>query len=220
MISVLLIGVIFAMVGERYRQFRSEQSTLKALAKEFPNGQVSVWYQSQKEADGGYSQLPTMPQGGMFKWLLGDSLAFERVGKIAISCPPNITMFGGRSSAVGGFERMKRDQIYSTLPALQSFKCLEEIDIAINNLKSLEGLSGVKSLRKITLFECFAIKNVHELEGLTNLSQLEIYGCDSLENLDGVLGLTRLKSVEIHRCNLVSDSIKSMVTETVSGNNK
>ena len=195
-----MFGCLFAWAGERYRQSLAEQATLRTLAEAFPNAQIYVWYQSQKETDGGFTSLPRNPESGVFKWLVGDSFAFERVAKIRISCPPEITMFGGRSSTAGGFEPSETNQDYSTLPNLRSLRCLEEIDIAIDNLKSLDGLSEVTSLRKITLFECCAIKNVDALAGLTNLTQLEIRRCDSLEDLDGICGLTQLTSVEIFGC--------------------
>lgn len=208
MIAVVLIGYIFALTAKRYRESVAERANLRTLAEAFPYAHIDIWYHSQKENNGGYSRFPKTPTGGVFAWLFGDVLVFERVSKISISCPPNITLFGGRTSTSGFYEPTDPNQDYSTLPSLCNCKYLEEIDIAIVNLKSLEGLGELKSLRKITLFECFAIKNVDELAGLANLSELEIHGCHSLKNLDGISGLEQLVKVEIFRCDSLPDKTR------------
>ncbi len=194
-----------ALAGNRYYQYASEQATLKTLFSTLPNAQIHIWYQSQKGGDGGYSPIPTMPESGVLKWILGDPYAFERVTKIAISGTPSDTMFGGGRPVVL-FDPSKSNRDHVELPSLRRLKHLEEIDIACFRLESLEGLSELKSLRKIAIYGCSAIKNVDELAGLTKLSHLEIDSCHSIENLDGISRLKQFINVEVTRCRLLNKS--------------
>ena len=64
----------------------------------------------------------------------------------------------------------------------------------------LGGLSGLASLRKLTVINCAELMDIAGISSLPNLEELELSKCERLRTLDGVAGLPSLKTLTIDFC--------------------
>ncbi len=79
---------------------------------------------------------------------------------------------------------------------IASLKNLEELDLSVTNLKDLSFVSGLGSLKSMSLVGSLALPDLTALKDLSQLETLDIYA-GGLGNPAGIEGLTQLRHLEL-----------------------
>ncbi|KAF7129608.1 hypothetical protein RHSIM_Rhsim10G0075400 [Rhododendron simsii] len=84
----------------------------------------------------------------------------------------------------------------------QNHEALESLGLEnMPNIETLQNqMSGLSSLKQLSLNWCNKLGNLQGLETLNSLDSLDISGCDSLTDLKGLEGLTSLRWLYIYGC--------------------
>ncbi len=95
-----------------------------------------------------------------------------------------------KSLKLGGFDELSDFSIFGTMDGI------EELSLESENLKALNFLSGMKSLRRLEIME----GQILSLDGVQERPELEaltIDSCDELQNMDAVAQLSGLKELSL-----------------------
>lgn len=72
--------------------------------------------------------------------------------------------------------------------------------VGCTELRSVDGLKGLSSLKILSLTDCTSLQNVDGLKGLASLQELNLTGCTSLQNVDGLQCLTSIQAIFLRDC--------------------
>ncbi|XP_058185276.1 putative disease resistance protein At3g14460 [Rhododendron vialii] len=94
----------------------------------------------------------------------------------------------------------------------QNHEALESLELMdMPNIETLQNqMSGLFSLKRLTLADCPKLGNLAGLEILNSLDTLYISGWDSLTDLKGLEGLTSLRYFGIHNCRKLRSLLEGM----------
>ena len=81
---------------------------------------------------------------------------------------------------------------------------LENLSITSDNLKTIESVRGLKSLKSIYL-ECKNLQSVEGFAEVTSPIELKVFQCAKLTSLQGFDGMSSLENVNIYQCDSLVD---------------
>ncbi|KAF7129170.1 hypothetical protein RHSIM_Rhsim10G0076200 [Rhododendron simsii] len=103
------------------------------------------------------------------------------------------------------------------LKSVNNHEALESLELRwMHNIETLQNqMSGLSSLKQLSLYCCNKLGNLQGLETLNSLDSLCITGSDSLTDLEGLEGLTSLRSLSIRSCRKLRSLSEGMQHLTV-----
>ncbi|KAF7130389.1 hypothetical protein RHSIM_Rhsim10G0074500 [Rhododendron simsii] len=123
---------------------------------------------------------------------------FLRLQELDIKSGPKLTNL----PALPTLKRLGIGDNEMLLKSVNNHEALESLELrGMPNIETLQNqMSGLSSLKRLTLDDCPKLGNLQGLETLNSLDFLLITGCDSLTDLKGLEGLTSLRSLIINGC--------------------
>lgn len=106
------------------------------------------------------------------------------------------------------------DSVVTFIPSLRYFSQLEVISLNYNYLEDISGLQGITTLKHLSLFECFTLKDYQPIASLTGLQTLNLAFC-GLTDISFVRPLTRLKELNANANHISDISPCSQLTELI-----
>jgi hypothetical protein len=123
----------------------------------------------------------------------------------------NVSVAGKELTFVDG-DSLPTENFYVTLERFKRLTGLKELSLAKASITDAgpENLKGLKSLTKLTLFDCPEITDagLEHIKGLTNLTELNVNHCDKITDagLVHLKGLTSLTKLWLWECSNLTDT--------------